>query len=42
MVSFLIFVKVKLDEGCLVQPKHVSFWITIIKYCMWRVLLLLR
>ena len=31
MISFLYFWKVKLDDGCLVQPKHVAFWVTIIK-----------
>jgi hypothetical protein len=31
----------KPDEVCLVQPKCVSFWITVIKYFMWTVLLLL-
>jgi len=30
----------KPDAGCLVQPKHVAFWITIIKNCAWTVCLI--
>ena len=34
------FCNTKPDAGCLVQPKHVAFWITIIKNRVWTVLLL--
>jgi hypothetical protein len=42
MISSLYFWNVKSDDGCLVQLKHIAFYITITSVEYWRIVLLLH